>query len=475
MPEAQLDRFMLKLHIGYPQKSEERQILDLMATSAPNLTVMPVVDPQQIIAARSVVNEIYIDDRVKDYIVDVVWATRDPASYNLKLDGLIRYGASPRATIYLALAARAHAFLNGRGYVTPQDVKSIGTDVLRHRVIVSYEAEAETITSETIVDRIFRRPARPVIAQDRQTPAEILKKIRALEIKTKGLVQTMFAGDYHSVFKGRGMNFEDVREYQPGDEIRAIDWNVTARLGTAFVKKFTEERELTVVLVVDVSASGNFGSASQSKRELAAEIACLLAFSAIRNNDKVGLLLFSDTVELFIPPKKGRSHTLRIIREILFFEPAGRGTAPALALDYLNKVVTRRAVVFFISDFQTSDFSRELSVSGRRHDFIAVHIQDQREEHLPNVGIITLEDAETGEQIEINTADRNTRALQRLGGDATGRFEPDAPPQQHRRHFIAHERELSARLALVFQTTGTTPRRAMNWLTYVSFRRRRHS
>jgi uncharacterized protein (DUF58 family) len=206
------------------------------------------------------------------------------------------------------------------------------------------------------------------------------------------------------------MNFEDVREYQPGDEIRAIDWNVTARLGTAFVKKFTEERELTVVLVVDVSASGNFGSASQSKRELAAEIACLLAFSAIRNNDKVGLLLFSDTVELFIPPKKGRSHTLRIIREILFFEPAGRGTAPSLALDYLNKVVTRRAVVFFISDFQTSDFSRELAVSGRRHDFIAVHIQDQREEHLPNVGIITHEDAETGEQIEINTADRNTRA-----------------------------------------------------------------
>ncbi|MEY2509943.1 MAG: hypothetical protein QOE26_706 [Verrucomicrobiota bacterium] len=243
-----------------------------------------------------------------------------------------------------------------------------------------------------------------------QTPAEILKKIRALEIKTKGLVQTMFAGDYHSVFKGRGMNFEDVREYQPGDEIRAIDWNVTARLGTAFVKKFTEERELTVVLVVDVSASGNFGSVSQSKRELAAEVACVLAFSAIRNNDKVGLLLFSDCVELFIPPKKGRSHTLRIIREILFFEPAGRGTAPALALDYLNKVVTRRAVVFFISDFQTDDFSRELSVSGRRHDFIALHIQDQREEALPNVGIITLEDAETGEQIEINTGDRTTRA-----------------------------------------------------------------
>ena len=242
------------------------------------------------------------------------------------------------------------------------------------------------------------------------TPADILKKIRALEIKTKGLVQTVFAGDYHSVFKGRGMNFDEVREYQPGDEIRAIDWNVTARLGTAFVKKFTEERELTVLLVVDVSASGNFGSVSQSKRELAAEVACLIAFSAIRNNDKVGLLLFTDSVELYIPAKKGRSHTLRLIREILFFEPQGRGTDPALALNYLNRVITRRAVVFFISDFQTGDFSRELTISGRRHDFIAVHVQDERERVLPNVGIITLEDAETGEQIEINTADRSTRA-----------------------------------------------------------------
>jgi uncharacterized protein (DUF58 family) len=240
--------------------------------------------------------------------------------------------------------------------------------------------------------------------------AEILKKIRTLEIKTKGLVETVFAGNYHSVFKGRGMNFEDVREYQPGDEIRAIDWNVTARLGNAFVKKFTEERELTVMLIVDVSASGNFGSATQSKRELAAEVACLLAFSAIRNNDKVGLLLFTDRVELFIPPKKGRSHTLRLIREILFFEPVGRGTEPALALDYLNKIVTRRAVVFFISDFQAPDFSHTLAVSGRRHDFIAVRIQDERETVLPNVGMITLEDAESGEQIEINTADRTTRA-----------------------------------------------------------------
>ncbi len=248
------------------------------------------------------------------------------------------------------------------------------------------------------------------MAQTRKTPAEILKKIRTLEIKTRGLVETAFAGDYHSVFKGRGMNFEDVREYQPGDEIRAIDWNVTARMGTAYIKKFTEERELTVMLIVDVSASGNFGSTWQSKRELAAEVACLLAFSAIRNNDKVGLLLFTDRVELFIPPKKGRSHTLRLIREILFFEPQGRGTQPGLALDYLNKIVTRRAVVFFISDFQAPDFSQALAVSGRRHDFVAIHIHDEREKIFPNIGIITLEDAETGEQVEVNTASRSMRA-----------------------------------------------------------------
>lgn len=253
------------------------------------------------------------------------------------------------------------------------------------------------------------RSARDDDTQTRKTPAEILKKIRTLEIKTRGLVETAFAGDYHSVFKGRGMNFEDVREYQPGDEIRAIDWNVTARMGTAYIKKFTEERELTVMLIVDVSASGNFGSTWQSKRELAAEVACLLAFSAIRNNDKVGLLLFTDRVELFIPPKKGRSHTLRLIREILFFEPQGRGTQPGLALDYLNKIVTRRAVVFFISDFQAPDFSQALAVSGRRHDFIAIHIHDEREKIFPNIGIITLEDAETGEQVEVNTASRSMR------------------------------------------------------------------
>jgi uncharacterized protein (DUF58 family) len=237
----------------------------------------------------------------------------------------------------------------------------------------------------------------------------ILKKIRRLELKTRGMVDTAFGGQYRSVFKGRGMNFEEVREYQAGDEVRTIDWNVTARYGEPFVKKFTEERELSVMLLVDVSASGNFGSVELSKRELAGEVASLFAFSAIRNNDKVGLILFSDHVELFIAPKKGRRHTLRLIREILFYEPKGRGTQPATALDYLNQVVHRRSVVFLLSDFQAPSFSRALSITSRRHDLIAIPIVDPREEELPDVGRISFEDAETGEQIEVNTSDRSTR------------------------------------------------------------------
>src|SRR3954468_15180826 len=221
----------------------------------------------------------------------------------------------------------------------------------------------------------------------------ILKKIQRLELKTRGIVDAVFSGQYRSVFKGRGMNFEEVREYQPGDEVRAIDWNVTARLGEvhgdAYVKKFTEERELTVMLLVDVSASGNFGSVELSKRELAAEVACVLAFSAIRNNDKVGLILFTDEVELFIPPKKGRAHTLRLIREVLFFQPRGRRTDLGGALGFLSRVLHRRSVVFVVSDFQAPAYSRELLSVSRRHDLIALPVVDPREESLPAIGRVT--------------------------------------------------------------------------------------
>ena len=235
---------------------------------------------------------------------------------------------------------------------------------------------------------------------------EILKKLRKIEIHTARLANDQLAGSYHSVFKGRGMAFSEVRQYQPGDDVRFIDWNVSARMNDTYVKVFTEEREMTVMLLVDVSASGSYGSVEDSKRELAAEVASILAFSAIQNNDKVGLILFSDEVELFIPPKKGRLHTLRVIREMLYFEPKRRGTNLAVALDYLNKVTSRRAVVFLISDFLSADFTKPLTVTAKRHDLVAMPVIDPGEEELPPVGILTLEDAETGEQIDIDTSNR---------------------------------------------------------------------
>ena len=245
----------------------------------------------------------------------------------------------------------------------------------------------------------------------------IMKRMRRLEIQTRRQVDDTLSGQYHSVFKGRGLNFDEVREYVAGDEVRTIDWNVTARAGRPFVKKFTEERELTILLMVDVSASGNFGSAAQSKRELAAEIASVLAFSAIRNHDKVGLVLYSDQIEEYIAPKSGRSHVMRMVREVLFYEPKGRGTDTVRALDFANRVTRRKAIVFLLSDFQSpvegalnlTNLRRAMKQTSRRHDLVALHIQDAREKSLPDVGIVALEDAETGEVVEINTADPHVR------------------------------------------------------------------
>ncbi len=246
---------------------------------------------------------------------------------------------------------------------------------------------------------------------------EILRKVRQIDIRTNRLVSDTLAGQYHSVFKGRGMNFDSVREYVPGDEVRAIDWNVTARTGHPFVKKFVEERELTLLLAVDVSASGNFGSGGQSKRELAAEIASVLAFSAVKNNDKVGLLLFTDEVELYLPPRKGRRYVLRLVREVLGFEPQHRGTNVVQALDFVNQVIKRRAIVFLLSDFQigatpTEELRRALRQTNRRHDLVALPIEDARERSLPDLGIVAIEDAETDELVELDT--RNPQVRERF-------------------------------------------------------------
>jgi len=240
-------------------------------------------------------------------------------------------------------------------------------------------------------------------------PKELIQKIQQIEIRTNRMVNDVFAGEYHSVFKGYGMEFDEVREYGPGDDVRAIDWNVTARTGRPFIKKYVEERELTVMILVDVSSSGNFGTYQKTKNEYAAEIAALLAFSAIKNKDKVGLIIFTDKVEKYIPPKKGKKHVLRVIREILFFKPTGKKTNLSVPIQFLNSVIRRHSVSFIISDFIAADYKRAMQIANKRHDLIAVIMKDPREEEMPDIGIVSLEDAESGEMLMIDTADRNIR------------------------------------------------------------------
>jgi len=240
-------------------------------------------------------------------------------------------------------------------------------------------------------------------------PAEILRKVRRIEIRTNRLVNESLGGEYHSVFKGRGMEFSEVREYQFGDDIRTIDWNVTSRMGHPYVKKHVEERELTVILLVDFSASGDFGTRRQFKREIEAEICALLAFSAIKNNDRVGLIAFTDRIETYLRPKKGRDHALRVIREVLYFRPRGRRTDVAQALRYMYRTITKRSVVFLVSDFLGDGFAQPLRVAARKHDLIAITVTDPREEDLPPIGLIDLEDTETGERVVVDASDRRTR------------------------------------------------------------------
>ncbi|MFM7216429.1 MAG: DUF58 domain-containing protein [Bacteroidota bacterium] len=239
--------------------------------------------------------------------------------------------------------------------------------------------------------------------------SELLKKVRKVEIKTRGLSAQIFSGEYHSAFKGRGMAFSDVREYMPGDDIRSIDWNVTARFGSPFVKVFEEERELTVILLVDLSGSGDFGTRERFKRDLVVELCAVLAFSAIQNNDKIGVLLFTDKVEKFIPPKKGKSHILRIIRELIEFEPESTGTDIATALRYLTNAVKRRSICFLISDFQDQGYDDALKLAAKRHDLVALRISDPGEGTLPDMGLVRFEDPEDGSIRLIDTSNPETR------------------------------------------------------------------
>ena len=238
---------------------------------------------------------------------------------------------------------------------------------------------------------------------------ELLKKVKKIEIKTRRLSNHIFSGQYHTSFKGRGMTFSEVRQYQYGDDFRAIDWNVSARNNDAFVKIFEEERELTMMLMVDCSGSQNFGTSEQNKKDIVTEIAATLAFSATQNNDKIGLILFTDEIELFIPPKKGKSHVLRIIRELIEFHPKSQKTNVSGALEFLSSVIKKRAIVFVISDFMTSDFQKPLQIASKKHDVTGIRIYDTREKTLPDVGIIQMQDAETGELVWIDTQTQATR------------------------------------------------------------------
>tara|TARA_Y100001968_G_scaffold331221_1_gene385193 strand:- start:1198 stop:2073 length:876 start_codon:yes stop_codon:yes gene_type:complete len=240
--------------------------------------------------------------------------------------------------------------------------------------------------------------------------SDLLKKIRKIEIKAKGLSNHIFSGEYQTAFKGKGMAFSEVREYQHGDDIRAIDWNVTARYNSPYIKIFEEEREMTVILLVDISKSGDFGTTTQSKRDLTTEISAVLAFSAINNNDKVGVIFFSDKIEKFIPPAKGKTHILRIIREVLTLKPQSTGTNICTAIEYFNNVIKKRSVLFMLSDFMDNGFEKPLRISSKKHDVVAIHILDKRERELPQVGILPLKDTETGKIIYVDTSDDNLMA-----------------------------------------------------------------
>ena len=236
--------------------------------------------------------------------------------------------------------------------------------------------------------------------------SDLLKKVRQIEIKTRGLSNHIFAGEYNTAFKGKGMAFSEVRDYQNGDDVRSIDWNVTARYNSPFVKVFEEEREMTVMLIIDVSGSNNFGSNKNFKKELATEIGAVLAFSAIKNNDKVGVIFFSDIIEKFIPPKKGKKHILRIIREIISFKPSSKKTDLSVALEYFNSVISRRSICFILSDFISTSFKKPLKIASRKHDVVALKLIDKREEIIPNIGLVPIEDAESGKKIIIDTSSK---------------------------------------------------------------------
>src|SRR6184192_707545 len=359
LPEAQLDRFMLKVRVGYPTRDAEKEIVARMASGRP-IEVQRVADADDILAARSAIAELFMDQKVVDYIVDAVRATREPQAVGLpELKPLIAFGASPRASIN-----RAHS--GGRGSA--------------------------------------------VITRD------VLRLVKGIELRTRSLVNSLFTGEYRSVFRGQGIEFAEVRAYQQGDDFRSIDWNVSARMGHPFVKTFHEEREITLLLIVDQSGSCQFGR-PYTKAGLAVEVAAVLALAAARHNDRVGALMFADKVEFVVRPAKGRPHALRVIRDLVAFTPRGSGTNLAEALRYAAKLLRHRAIVVVLSDFRAEGWEDPLGQLAAGHDVVAITIDDPRERELPDAGWVDMEDAETGQRVLLDTSHGPTRTRVRVAAE----------------------------------------------------------
>ncbi len=378
LPEAQVDRFMLKAKISYPKKQEERDIVRMNLSGAGMPEVGKVITPEDIVKARKVVEDVYMDEKIEKYIIDIIFARLHPPPRLCHPRGRAR--RLPRR------AAPPHRpDLRGRG----REHHHRG-DHHRHS-----QQRNRTLTMQ-------------------ETENDILKRVRKIEIKTRGLSNEIFAGKYHTAFRGRGMSFSEVREYRAGDDVRDIDWNVTARSRKPHIKVYEEERELTMMLLVDVSASRMFGSTDRLKKNIITEIAAVLAFSAAQNNDKVGCIFFSDRVEKFIPPKKGRSHILMIIRELIGFRPESAGTKLSEPVRFLTNVNKKRCTTFILSDFMDSTGDKSalddaLKIAGSKHDLVGIRVYDPRETELPDVGIVELKDAESGRKVWVDTSSRAVR------------------------------------------------------------------
>ncbi len=382
LPEAQVDRFMLKVLIDYPQIEEEKRIVRLNI-SGQKPEIKPVLKANDILQARSVVHQVYLDERQSA-------CQHQPCTCSTRIriyqTSWLRDSRGRTRRRARCPATSSGPYLRGRSKQRDN----------RRDNQSDYQQGRGTLIGSAFMET-----------------SDILKRVRQIEIKTKGLSNNIFAGEYHSAFKGRGMAFAEVREYQYGDDIRDIEWNVTARFNKPYVKIFEEERELTVMLCVDVSGSLEFGTSVMTKRSMLTEIAATLAFSAIQNNDKIGVIFFSDRIEKFIPPKKGRKHILYIIRELLQFKPESHRTDIGMAVEYLTSVIKRRCTAFLLSDFiEEKDFSRALTIANRKHDVAAIQVYDRRIAQLPNIGLIKVRDAETGREMLIDTSDSRIRNRQ---------------------------------------------------------------